>query len=95
MARSIRDGCPGCSGRPGRRTTVAGVVHCASCGGIFGSCTWAERQTLVSSTWSTDPEADSRAIMFDITVTDLPRSEGGGRSHGWFDPTTKQITQTG
>ena len=92
MASSItQDVCPGCSGRPGRATKVAGVVHCQRCGGIFGSCTAAERLMLVSPEWSTDPDADSRAILFDLTITDKPRT----REHGWFDPTTKQITQTG
>lgn len=95
QASIANGGCPGCGGRPGRPTSVAGVVHCQRCGGIFGSCAAAEAQTLVRSEWSTDPEADSRAIGFDLTITDLPREQGGGRRHGWFDPTTKRITQTG
>ncbi len=82
-------GCPGCGGRPGKATAVPSVRHCQGCGGIFGSCTAAEGLQLVRSEWA-QGEAAQRAVSFDLTITD-----GGGRRHGWFDPVTRRITQTG
>lgn len=93
---SIADGgCPGCGGRPGKATEVDGVVHCQRCGGIFGYCYLGASYRLVREEWVDAEdlaEAGKRAIYFDL---DCLGSRGIVRRHGWFDPVTRRITQTG
>ena len=92
-------GCPGCGGRPGAEVCGVSTVHkCQGCGGIFGSCTQLEAIHLVFPQFALpedQPGADERAILFDLDVTDASRENGGGRRHGFFDPLTRRITQTG
>lgn len=91
--------CPACSGDAGDATEIAGVYHCQRCGGIFGTCTGAEGLKLVRPAWATkadQPGADDRAIYYDLTITpDTIAGIPGSRRHGWYDPKTRKITQTG
>lgn len=87
-------GCPGCGGRPGKATEVPGVRHCQGCGGIFGTCYLGESYALVKPNLRpASKEADKRARYYDLTC--LGSGNKITRRHGWFDPVTRLITQTG
>ena len=70
---------------------------CADCDGIFTPAggtlpCLGETYKIVKPHFTTDPTADERARYFDFTYL---YSEGIGRRHGWFDPKTGLLTQTG
>lgn len=87
------EGCRGC----GRKTTqaetkVARVYECGHCGAIWGECYIGESYEMVRPYMTTinfDP-ADTR--YYDMTTIG---SEGLRRRHGWFEPTSRLITQVG
>lgn len=85
--------CPACSGTVHTEKQAHTVYQCHAC-----SCLWSpsiylgDSYGLVRPQWSTDPSADSRAIPFDFVCLG---SAGITRRHGWFDPQTRLITQTG
>lgn len=85
--------CPGCNGAKGAETKVIGVYACQGCGGIFGTCYLGESYTLVSPAMAPPAkEIQARQRYFDLTCLG---SEGIARRHGYYDPKTKMITQTG
>lgn len=91
-----RTKCPGCS-EPSSTVTPIGnhgaVVRCASCGGIYTR--WpiylGDTYKYVSNDWDPKGSFDG-AVYYDFIYLG---SEGVGRRHGWFQPKTKGIVQTG
>jgi len=83
-----------CCGRKNRQeeTHVPGVYRCGYCEAIYGRCYLGQSYEFVTPRFTTDPNADSRARYFDFETIG---SEGAGRRHGWYDPQTKLLTQTG
>ena len=86
--------CPACSSTSSRAHDLSGVRVCAAC-----SCIFTERAilrgdsfTIVLPSWDEAgiPIEDERP--FDLTVVG---SAGVERRHGWFNPATRRITQTG
>jgi len=84
--------CPACNGKRETKTAVAGVATCNGCGAIHGTCYKGDSYSLVLPQFTTDPAADERVRYYDLTVLG---SKGIERRHGWYDPQTKLITQTG
>lgn len=68
------------------------MVTCGGCGGIYTvrRIYRGESYTIVRPSWHTGPE--TTPVYFDL---DVIGSEGPERRHGWFEPTTKCITQVG
>lgn len=86
--------CTACSSKNGRsHEDDKGVVTCRSCGGVYTSrpIYLGESYAYVLPRWSGRSDMDG-AKYFDLTTLG---SEGIKRSHGWFDPDTKLILQTG
>lgn len=93
--------CPACSFQNslpyrwnGREHPV--VRKCQGCGGIF---TQADRHInlghsyeLVANAWDTT-EGDVEQVYFDFTT--IGPGDKIDRRHGWFNPVTRKITQTG
>jgi len=86
--------CPGCSEPVETGTRLGpGVIECAGCGGtITTRPIWlGETFRYVSNSW--DPEGSFEgARYYDLTYLG---SKGLGRRHGWYQPKTKGIVQTG
>lgn len=72
------------------------VVKCSKCSAIFtlgdNAIYLGDSYAIVSPHFTNDPTADTRSVYFDLMVLG---SKGAQRRHGWFDPTTKLITQVG
>lgn len=83
--------CPGCSSKRGYR--VAPQVHiCAGCDGIVGSCYLGDSYLYVLPQMTAAAVPAEATRYYDFTTLG---SKGVGRRHGWYDPTTKLITQVG
>jgi hypothetical protein len=92
--------CPCCSHARGREYVnkegrqIPGVYVCAKCDGIHGQTYLGESYDIVSPFMATaiSPEAEGNSTYYDLTCLG---SKGMTRRHGWFDPATKLILQTG
>lgn len=88
------DACPGCGSTRGIR--VDGfpflVFECAKCGGVVGTCYLGESYHIVRPFFSKADVPAEKTRYFDFTTLG---SEGVGRRHGWFDPETRLVVQTG
>lgn len=95
--------CPACSHGKSKRYEGRGapahrdnVRECSKCGAVFtsgDSHIWlGESYEIVTPHFTTDASADERARYFDFSTLG---SDGAGRRHGWFDPSTGLITQVG
>ena len=85
--------CPGCSHPQSTpHSKVDNVVTCAGCGGIYtlSPIYRGESYQIVLPSWDEGEAAEE--VYYDLTVLG---SDGIQRRHGWFNPATKQITQTG
>ncbi|MCP4599243.1 MAG: hypothetical protein GY847_01680 [Proteobacteria bacterium] len=86
------DGCPACSSV--NIEEAHPVSSCQSCGAIFSDSIYlGDSYLYVLPIWDAPgacQEGDER--YFDFTTIG---SAGRERRHGWFNPTTKKITQTG
>jgi len=89
-----RTECPGCSEPVSTGTKLgAGVVECAGCGGVISTyAIWlGDTYKYVSNDWDPKGSFDG-ARYYDFSYLG---SKGLGRRHGWFNPATKGIVQTG
>ena len=98
-----RKRCPACShtkskpyeGRGAPRYSNC-VVVCERCGAVYTEgdsfMYLGESYGIVSPSFTADPSADSRARYFDFMTLG---SGGKDRRHGWFDPETGLMTQSG
>lgn len=86
--------CPGCGGEKSKAGPVSGTRYCSHCGALFTvrAIYTGESYGLVMPFFSKDPTADERATYFDLESIG---SAGLKRRHGWYDPTTRLITQVG
>ncbi len=71
---------------------IMGVYACNHCGAVQGTCYKGESYMIVKPQWHQGPEDPSNTCYFDLTVLEGAGSE---RRHGWFDKTTRGITQVG
>jgi len=88
-------GCPGCSGKlipDGMR----GVFDCSGCGGVIAhGITKALSESLVIPKFHPNPSRglEARSVYYDIFYV---KPDGtNDRRHGWFEPLTRLILQTG
>lgn len=87
-------GCPACSHAIVHEHKTHWRVHqCSACTAIFGDLYLGDSYNFVLPRFTDDPAADSRARYFDFTT--LGGDNTRSRRHGWYDPTTKLITQIG
>ena len=84
--------CPSCSRIKGIRVIRDLVYECPECGCVFGSCYLGESYNYVLPYWSKSDVPEENIRPYDLTCIG---SEGITRRHGWFDPETKRIVQTG
>lgn len=94
-------GCPCCGvsqkhAKDTKDDRAGNVVQCGKCSAIFtrgdSAIYLGESYAIVLPRFTTDASADAHSIYFDLMVLG---SKGLERRHGWFDPRTKLITQTG
>jgi len=91
--RSRRE-CRACNNTKGN-TLVQGftqVYKCAACEAIFGNCYLGDSYTLVKPFLVPADVNIQNQRYFDFSTLG---SAGNCRRHGWFDVTTKLITQVG
>ena len=87
--------CPSCNGLRNKPRADLGVQiwECRGCGSIHGTCYLGDSYAIVKDEWApNDPVVEARAIPYDLITLG---NEGMRRRHGWFDPVTRCITQTG
>lgn len=89
--------CPACSNKRGRsyrigERTITGVYECAACGAVHGECYIGDSLGIVQDAWHDKPSRMEDLRHFDLTCLG---SKGITRRHGWFDITTRRITQVG
>ena len=84
--------CPGCNGQGKPVAGTVDIHECRDCGGIFGHCYLGQSYEYVKPWFAKEPVAPEKLRYFDFTCTG---SEGQTRRHGWYDPETKLIHQTG
>jgi len=82
--------CPACSGKR-VKTDKPTIFRCAACDAIFGECWLGTSYEIVEPYWDKDPNP-AKTRYFDFMTLG---SEGQSRRHGWYNPATKRITQTG
>jgi hypothetical protein len=87
--------CAACSASLCEMRERGGVLtaHCSGCGGFHAWGPEARVRTLIDWSWGDNPTMDG-AVYFDFIYTDA-RGASVDRSHGWFDPRTNKLLQTG
>jgi hypothetical protein len=88
--------CPSCGSKRHRRNLPglpAGVRVCTKCDAIFGRCYLGDSYGIVLPLWAKEGSYDPEGVRYyDFLTTG---SAGQERRHGWYDPASKRITQTG
>ena len=84
--------CRACNNTRGNKSLAVQVYECAKCGAIFGTCYLGESYGYVLPYMTNKDVAPEEQRYFDFTTLG---SKGAGRRHGWFEPSTKLITQVG
>ena len=86
--------CRACNNIKGNKTLPGHVTvyQCAKCEAIFGSCYLGESYSLVKPYMTSAEVPAENQRYFDFSTLG---SQGEGRRHGWFDISTKLITQVG
>ena len=88
--------CPACDSTSSKAHPVAdGVVTCAKCGALYTTRAIYKgvSTSLVLPIWAaTGACAPGDERYFDLMSLG---SDGLARRHGWYNPATKRITQTG
>jgi hypothetical protein len=98
MANIHYDACPCCSAPLPAETTdlpearYAPLYVCPRCDAIYGVLTLGASYAVVKPRWYERLDPPARTRYFDFTTLG---SEGIGRRHGFYDPETRLITQTG
>lgn len=92
--KSAMPACPACSCERGHRLVrFPRVFSCGSCEGLVGDAGYlGDSYGLVSPHWAPADVDSGRTRYFDLVALG---SEGLVRRHGWFDPTTRRVTQVG
>jgi hypothetical protein len=82
--------CPAC-GCSDFTTDKNGMNTCDGCNAIFGEFkSLAETRNYVYQRWFKGDKEPDHTVYYDFTYMN-----GKKRTHGWFDPITKTITQIG
>ena len=82
--------CPACGSKLSRSTDQGlQIYECVKCGAIYGNCYLGDSYGIVKPFFGEDGD---RSVYFDLTCLG---SEGITRRHGWYNPETLLITQTG
>ena len=92
--------CPACmsdgeTGEHTASTTHATIYRCRQCGAIHGEAYLGSSFAVVKNEWELVDVANSivgEEVYYDLTCIG---SDGLTRRHGWFNPTTGRVTQTG
>lgn len=86
--------CPGCDGRLKPEPSLPGSTYtCRRCSGLVSTSIYlGDSYTLVLPHWAPPDVPPERTRYFDLTCLG---SKGITRRHGWYDPTTRLITQVG
>lgn len=71
---------------------IVGVYECPHCGAVQGECYRGDSYRIVKPQWAPADTPIENSRYFDLTVLG---SDGITRQHGWFDVTTRLITQVG
>ncbi len=82
--------CSGCGSKRVRKVKNS-IYQCEKCEAIFGFCSLGDSYDYVLPFMTKDVPAENQRY-FDFTCIS---SRGVVRRHGWFDVTTKLITQLG
>lgn len=72
--------------------TLTGVYYCPHCGGLHGQCYKGDKSKIYLSEWHKGPENPDNQRFFDLAILG---SEGIEYVHGWFDKTSRKLTQVG
>ncbi len=83
--------CRSCSNGRRNKKIGAGVYQCGKCGALYGTCYLGDSYEYVLPHFSREEVPADRTRHFDFTTI----GSTVGRRHGWFDPVTRLITQTG
>ena len=87
------ESCPSCGAkicqREYKKTTL---VECGKCEAVYGNCYLGDSYSVVSNRWADVSTPAENERYFDFTCLG---SAGITRRHGWYDPGSKRITQTG
>ena len=89
--------CPVCNGNKSdwyctdKGRLIYGVEVCRKCGAVYGTCYKGESYEIVLPYWDVE-QSNVEQRYFDLV---LLGSEGKERTHGWYNPKTKKITQVG
>jgi len=83
--------CPACNSKEAEKLDPK-IRQCAHCGCVYGCCTIRHTRRYVLDEWEpgTQDMLNNNSIPYDFWLIDLKY-----RIHGWFNPTTGRITQTG
>jgi len=84
--------CPACGATQHRSTPVGGVVECALCGALHGTCTLGESYHLIPPVFSRREAQPDELRPYDLEIVG---PDGIGRRHGWYDIETGAIAQIG
>lgn len=84
--------CPACSSTKNENFgSYVNVRVCRACGAVHGRCYLGQSYSIVLPYWD-DSVGETEEVYFDL---DCLGSKGMTRRHGWYNPVTKRITQTG
>jgi ribosomal protein L37AE/L43A len=84
--------CPACSSKAKAKTAHHSVFTCKTCKAIYGDCYLGESYGIVKPWFASAEVAPEKTRYFDFMTLG---SKGIERRHGWYDPATGLITQTG
>jgi hypothetical protein len=84
--------CPACSSVRREATQYPEVFTCRKCEAVYGDCYLGDSYAFVLPRWAPADIPSERCRYFDFMTVG---SVGIERRHGWYDPVTKLITQTG
>jgi hypothetical protein len=84
--------CRLCGNRRGNKAIGVLLYRCAKCGALYGTCYLGESYQHVLPFLTSNDVPATEWRYFDFTTLG---SEGIEQRHGWFDPSTRHITQIG
>ena len=85
--------CPACNA-PESTEFMVSIHRCVNCGALYGETTLEASYFLVRPEWATGPEAPVSEWQHYDFICQMP--DGSQiRRHGWADPISRKILQTG
>ena len=83
--------CRNCNNSRGNKAIGNQIYQCGKCGAIYGDCWLGDSYNYVLPYFSKEEIPPERWRYYDFTVVGSLIE----RRHGWYDPETKLIMQTG